>query len=205
MAVKWPAIKRDQYLRMMDRHVPFGSALLQFVSANKVGSVVEIGCGVAHLSHFVDEYVGIDTNADVLRANDVFYSCGRWINKDWRYVDPSNMRADLAVASSLIEHCESFEPLLEWMIALPSLYSVVTFHKGLRSSANIRRDRTGPLFDNYYCRADLEAWLGSNVDWAWHLYDLPLSRSRFLHRRESVLVIDRTGKADLSMWSKRAL
>lgn len=202
--MEWPTIDRDDYLRMADRHLPFWGALVKFVSANKVSSMVELGCGVAHLSHFVDEYTGIDTNRAVLRDNKLHYGHGTWINDDWRNVDASTIRADLFVSSSLIEHCEAFEPLLKWVVALPVLYSVVTFHKGLQETANIRRDKIAPFFDNHYARSDVEGWLSSNVAGAWKLYDLPLSRRHMNRRRDSVLVIDHTGNADLSMWAKRA-
>jgi len=200
---KWPTIKRDDYLRMADRHLPFSAALTQFIVANKVKSIVEIGCGPANLSHLVDDYTGIDTNEEVLRDNALNYGHGTWINDDWRNV--SAPRADLFVSSSVIEHCESFEAFLTWMLALSGPYIVVTFHKGLRGSARIRRDKTVPFFDNYYRRADVERWLSRNVYGQWNLYDLPLSRARFRNRKDSVLVIDRTGKADLSMWEKKEL
>jgi len=200
----WPTIQRDEYLRMADRHLPFWGALVKFVSANKIASVIELGCGVAHLSHLVDQYTGIDTNGEVLRANESFYGHGTWISSDWRNLDPKSLRADLFVASSVIEHCEAFEPLLKWVISLPVLYSVVTFHKGLQDSENIRRDKVPPFFDNFYCRADVERWM-RNVDCEWRLYDLPLSRTHLRRRRDSVLVIYRNRKADLSMWLRRAV
>jgi len=205
VADKWPTIRRDDYLRMADRHLPFSAALMRFIVTNKVKSIVEIGCGPANLSHLVDDYTGIDTNEEVLRDNALNYGHGTWINDDWRNVDATTLMVDLFVSSSVIEHCESFEPFLEWVNRLASPYSVVTFHKGLRNRARIRRDKLPPLFDNHYCRADVQGWLSRNIYGQWNLYDLPLSRARFRNRKDSVLVIDRTGKADLSMWEKKEL
>ncbi len=205
-AIKWPTIKRDYYLRMIDRHLPLWAAMVEFAVINSIKSAVEIGCGIGTLCQSIDGYTGIDTNAAILRENQLFHrGRGTWINEDWRNLQPAGMRADLFVSSELIEHCESFEPMLEWVSTLPVKYAVVTFHKGLRRVA--KTQRTDSLFfNNYYCRTDVDQWRSQNMTEAnWQIYKLPLSRSREHRRRrwDSVLVIDRTREADLSMWEKR--
>jgi hypothetical protein len=204
--IEWTTIPRDEYLRMLDRHRPFWAAMMEFVFVNKVRSVIEAGCGVGALSYSVDEYMGIDTNGEVLRDNELFYRRGVWVKSDWMDMDLRVLAADLFLSASLIQHCKSFETFMERVVVLPVSYAVVTFHKGLRDEEVIQVDRKSVFFDNLYSRADVEAWLASNLGSVrWSLFDIPVSRRKRQHRMESVLVIDRTGTAQLDMWSKRDL
>lgn len=198
--VAWPTIPRDEYLRMLDRHRPFWSAIHEFVYANGVSSVIEAGCGAAQFCPSVKSYTGIDTNAKVLKDNERFYQTGAWINGDWLAMDVSRMQADLFLSSSLIEHCESFEPFLRQVTLLERKYAVVTFHKGLRARTTI--DIRHGFYDNFYSRAEVQKWLEANVYGKWRIFTLPLSRAKS-SRWDSVLVIDWVGDAKLEMWEKR--
>ena len=199
-SVTWPTIAREDYLRMLDRHCPFWSALHEFAYANGITSMIEAGCGAAQFCSAVDSYTGIDMNAKVLKDNERFYGTGEWINDDWLAMDVSRLQADLFVSASLIEHCESYEPFLRQVMIVQPKYAVVTFHKGLRD-ANIISRRHG-FYDNFYCRANVVRWLADNVYGTWRIFTLPLSRAQ-RNRWDSVLVIDWTGTAKLEMWEKR--
>ncbi len=198
-------IGRWQYLRMFDRHRPFWTAMHEFVYANGIRSIVDAGCGVGELCESVEHYTGIDTNAQVLEDNSAFYGKGVWCNADWMVMHPKNLQADLFLAASLIEHCESFELFLVNMLALRMKYAVVTFHKGLRDKERIRHQRNDHrFFDNFYSRYEVEKWLSLNVLAPWRIFTLPIARTPKMHDRfDSVLVIDWTGKANLEMWEKR--
>lgn len=202
----WPTIERGHYLNMLDRHRPLWSALHEFVYANGIRSVIEAGCGVAALCTTVDSYTGIDINPQVLRDNEAFYGTGDWIDDDWLAMDVSGRQADLFVSTSLIEHCESYEPFLRQVMSLSLKYAVVTFHKGLRDAETIRLQRTNHrFFDNFYCREHVERWLTENAAGKWSIFMLPVSRTQRTRRKrwDSVLVIDWTGRAKLDMWEKR--
>lgn len=203
-AKAWMDHTRDDYLRMIDRQWPFWSALDEFVLANGIRSVVEVGCGIGQLCFRVDSYVGIDINRSVLSDNELFYRRGTWLCGDWLAMH--GLAGELFLASAVIEHCESFQVFLEKALTLPHLYAVVTFSKGLREKELIQQHPTGPFHENYYCRADVEAWLSGKLGTGrWRIYDFPLSRRARQARMESVLVIDRTGVCQLEMWSKGAL
>lgn len=196
-------IARDEYLRMLDRHRPLWSALHEFVYANGIKSMVEVGCGVGALCEAVDDYTGIDMNSQVLQDNASFYGKGEWIEADWMTLPVRSLEADLFLSASLIEHCESFEPFLKKMRDAETDYDIVTFHKGLRDKETILHQRTDRrFFDNFYSSADVERWLKDNVAGDWRIYTLPMSR-RIRARWDSVLVIDWTGEANLEMWEKR--
>ena len=203
--MNWPDIQRDDYLRMLDRHRPLSASISEFICANRVRSVIEAGCGIGELSYSVDAYTGIDLNARILNENQQFCENGTWLNDDWLTMDLSSMRADMFVATSLIEHCESFETFLERVSRLYVKYAVITFHKGLRDTATIRMDRSNSFFDNLYCQADVEKWLRENLKADWYIFRLPLSRSKRMRsvRWDSVLVIDWTKNARMEMWAKR--
>jgi hypothetical protein len=198
------SIKRDAYLRMLDRHRPFWAAMHEFVYANRVKSIIEAGCGVAELCESVDSYTGIDMNSQVLEDNESFYGKGCWLDENFLEMDfNGRCQAEMFLSASLIEHCESFEPFLEKVLSLQLEYAVITFHKGLRDKEKIRHQRTDHrFFDNFYCRADVVKWLTYNVTEHWRIFTLPVSR-QLKDRWDSVLVIDWTGKANLEMWEKR--
>ncbi len=199
------AIGRWQYLRMLDRHRPFWTAMHEFVYANGIKSIVDAGCGVGEMCESVESYTGIDTNVQVLEDNLSFYGKGAWYKADWTEVNYAHIAPDLFLSASLIEHCKSFGPFLEKVLSLRRKYAVVTFHKGLRDQEKIRRQRKDRrFFDNSYSRADVERWLECNVSGKWRIFTLPIARTpKMRDRRDSVLVIDWTGKANLEMWEKR--
>ncbi len=198
-------IGRWQYLRMLDRHRPFWSAMHEFVYANGIESMIDVGCGVGELCESVVSYTGIDTNAQVLEDNYELYGKGVWCNVDWMEIPTDGLTVDLLLAASLIEHCESFENFLTMVLAVQLKYAVVTFHKGLRDKELIRRQRNdNRFFDNFYSRAEVERWLSRNVWAPWRIFTLPIARTpKMRDRFDSILVIDWTGKANLEMWEKR--
>jgi len=205
-AKPWNEITREDYLRMIDRHWPFWLTLAEFILVNKPRSIVEIGCGLGPMCYLVDEYTGIDLNQTVLTNNELFYRRGKWIQGDW--LEMEGLEGELFLASSMIEHAETFQLFLEKALRVPFKYAVMTFHKGLREKEQLERHPTGPFWENYYSRADVEAWLSSRFKFGsvrWVLYDFPFSRRRRQIQRESILVIDRTGVGQLDMFSKRAL
>jgi SAM-dependent methyltransferase len=200
----WGDFTREDYLRMIDRQWPFWASLNEFVISNGIKSAVEVGCGIGHLCFTVDSYTGIDLNQALLDGNEAFYRRGRWLCGDWLTTD--GLEGDLFLASSVIAHCESFQVFLEKALSLPCRYFVVSFSKGLRDYERIQKHPTGEFFENYYCRADVEAFLyGLPGPGSWAIYDFPLSRRERQARMASVLVIDRTGECKLDMWEKRAL
>jgi len=199
-------ISRDRYLLMADQHRPLWAALHRFVYSNKVQTLMEAGCGVAELSHVVDEYVGIDVNVSVLKENEHFYSKRSvWINDDWRNVDVRSKPVDMFLAAGTIERCDSCETFLSHVLDIPRLkYAVVTFHKGLRHEASPRTGREG-WFNNYISESEVTHWLESNVQTHWWLCNLPHSRSpRWRSKQwDTVLVVDWTKQAQLDMWQPR--
>jgi hypothetical protein len=194
---------------MAVRHKPLWGALREFIDANNVTSVIEAGCGAAALAQEVQFYTGIDMNASILADNEArFGGETRWIHDDWHNVNVGDMKADMFVAISLIEHCVSFEAFLDHLLAMPVKHAVVTFHKGLRERdmkmlKPWNRDGiSGYWHDNYYCQAGLERWLANNVSGAnWRIYNIAHSKAYKKKKCwDSVLVIDWTNIADLSMW-----
>lgn len=178
----WGEHAREEYLLMIDRNWPFWSAVNEFVLVNGIKSVVEVGCGIGQLCHWVDSYTGIDLNQTVLTNNDLFYRRGTWICGDWLEWD--GLPAELFLAATVLEHMKSPETVLEKVLKMPGIYAVMTFPVRMRATIQ--------AFLEHRC---------SN----WHIYDLPLSRRPRQAKQVSVLVIDRTGVAQLDMWSKRAL
>lgn len=174
----WETFRREDYLRMLDRQWPFWSAVTEFVLKNGISSVVEVGCGIGHLCHSVDSYVGIDLNQTVLDGNELFYRRGTWLCRDWLEGD-GLMLADLFLSAATLEHSETPERFLETMFRWQWRYAVVTFPERMRAA--------------------IKKWAVREI------YDLPLSRRPRQARQVSVLVIDRTGVAEMEMWSRRAL
>lgn len=177
----WTEFTREDYLVMLDRQWPFWLALHEFIVLNGIKSIVEVGCGIGHLCHSVEQYVGIDINQAVLSSNETFYRRGEWFCEDWMTTDACTPPTDLFLAATTLEHCESPERFVEKMLKCQWRYAVVTIPERLRGKVKT-------------------AWSGDC-----RLYDLPVSRRPRQVRRVSVLVIDRTGVAKSDMWSRRAL
>lgn len=179
----WTETTREDYLVMLDRQWPFWTALGEFVLRNRVKSIVEVGCGIGHLCHSVETYVGFDVNQAILYDNEMFHRRGKWVCNDWMKEQDEPQPFDLFLSATTLEHCEEPGAFLEKMHRHQWRYAVVTIPERMRDwTEGTAKGRAG-------C----------------HLFDLPLSRRPRQVKQVSVLVLDRTALADLGMWSRRAL
>jgi SAM-dependent methyltransferase len=197
---------------MLRRHRLTWAALREFIVANEVSSLIEVGCGAAYLAADVDRYTGIDVNQNVLEDNKRRYGdTPKWMCEDWHQIDVGTMDADLLLSMALIEHCESYEAFLEQVFRVRALkFAIITFHKGLGDVSEAHRkawnreSRSGHWCDNYYCQSDVAAWLDAHLRNAvWKIYTIQHTHHQRPNERlwwDSVLCIDWTRNGNWTMW-----
>lgn len=158
------------YSRMYKRHRVLWKWVAQYVTANNVKSVIEIGGGQGAVCKLLPprtSYTNIEMNGRAVNVGRRLYPNASFIHADFGSVNPADLpQCDLLLATAVIEHCPHYDMFLERALATGARRILVTFFRKLSGGSDdsfCTKKTTGGLKIHYnrYSEHQLRAWLDS--------------------------------------------
>ena len=187
---------RDQgegfYRPMIRRHQALWDRVVALLKEREITSVLEIGCGMAHIAEHVPRYCGLDMGeapialARKRNAGHINHESNEFIVGDWMTMDPAPFagRFDCVVACGVIEHVPHWRPFLEKALAVGPRLVLVSFFMSMDATheriRKVEAEGQLPYFTNRYPRADVDAFLEGKGTATWEEYPHATGRDALL-------------------------
>lgn len=154
-----------------DGHIELWQFVERFVRDNRITSMLEVGGGHGYASELVEQYCGVELNPEAIIAGHNCYPYARFIEGDFCKMDMTGPAGqfDLVLACAVVEHCQSYKPLIVKAMQAQPRFVVVSFFRGLGRPqdqiARIESEDTewsqagGVYWDNAYAKQPLVDWL----------------------------------------------
>lgn len=131
----WSSYRGHWYIMLVSRHKPLWEFFEKFVSKFNIKSLIDVGGGYGYASKFVNEYVAVEVNQRavgvMLKKKKFDQTCGI-VCGDFTKLDLDAFKEpDAIIIFAVVEHLDSYKPIIEKAISLKPKFVLVSFFNGL--------------------------------------------------------------------------
>lgn len=159
------------YAPMIRRHATLWKAVEGIIVERKPQSMLEIGCGSAHLAPLIPKYHGVDLNNEMLVHAHEVHPHATFTIGNWTMLDTSSLvgQYEVVLACGVIEHCQHWRPFIDNIIVVQPQLALVSFSMSNGITQEVIRQVTKPgcepYYTNRYVLDDISAEFGDCATW----------------------------------------